>query len=252
MKKVTFNTKLHILWVITHVWFITVAIIDFSWVYLLLGYVWYLMVKGVGSEIGAHRYFTHQSFATTKAKENTMIGLQTLAGEGSLLTFVGMHRMHHAFSDTPRDPHSPHHRPWYKVLYFTETMNMPPALIKGVSKNKVIKFQHVYYWKLHVALILLGILLPVHYAYFVALPILLSIYTNGLVNILLHKWGAMNKSGRDQSRNNPVVNLILWGAGYHANHHDNPANYKFHDSHSKDPMGWVIDKFFIISPKLPH
>jgi stearoyl-CoA desaturase (delta-9 desaturase) len=29
--------------------------------------------------------------------------------EGSMLKWVAMHRRHHQYSDTPEDPHSPHH-----------------------------------------------------------------------------------------------------------------------------------------------
>jgi len=242
----TYNSKLHLLWIICHIWVIAVLAYNFSWAFLLIGYVWYVVIKGIGSEAGAHRYFTHCSFKTKLWKEKLMLWLQTLCGEGSVLTFVGMHRMHHAFSDTPNDPHSPHHKPWYKVMYFIDTLHVQPRLLKGVSKNVDARLQHKIYFKLHVLLMTIGIFFPVYYGYFVALPLLLSIYTNALVNIGLHKFGTKLENSRDESRNSAILNLILFGAGYHANHHNNAGLYYYDNRWYVDIVGYMIRKTLLI------
>ena len=241
----TYNSKLHLLWIICHIWVITVLAIDFNLYFLLFGYVWYVIIKGIGSEAGAHRYFTHCSFNTTPIKEKVMLWLQTLCGEGSVLTFVGMHRMHHAFSDTEKDPHSPHHKPWYKVMYFIDTLHVQPKLLKGVSNNLHARLQHKIYFKIHTLLLILGIFYPVFYAYFVALPILLSVYTNALVNIALHKYGTKLENSRDESRNSALLNLVLFGAGYHANHHNNAGSYCYDKRWYVDILGWFIRRCLI-------
>ena len=239
----TFDIKLKLLWIISHILVLYMLIAHFSIIWLIIGYIWYVIIKGIGSEIGAHRYFTHKSFDTSSKKAACLTWLQTLCGEGSVMTFVGIHRLHHSFSDTVNDPHSPLFSPWYKVLFFIKQINIPFALVKDCLKNKHVKLQHQYYFKIHFILILLGVFFPFYYSYLVALPIVLSIYTNGVINILLlHQYG--EKLPNSNARNNNALNLVLYGAGYHANHHENSKNYRYHDSPLVDPIGGLIHRIF--------
>jgi stearoyl-CoA desaturase (delta-9 desaturase) len=57
-----------------------------------------------------HRYAAHRMFTTSKAWERVFYLLTYLTQGPSFLTPTGyaiLHRMHHAYSDTPKDPHSP-------------------------------------------------------------------------------------------------------------------------------------------------
>lgn len=59
-----------------------------------------------------HRFYSHRMFAMSKRLERKMHIMTYLAQGSSYLsrrTYALMHRMHHAFSDTEDDPHSPHH-----------------------------------------------------------------------------------------------------------------------------------------------
>lgn len=65
------------------------------------------VVIAPGATVGLHRYFTHKSF---KAKKSVRIGLGVLgemAIEGPIIKWIPEHRMHHRFSDTDLDLHSP-------------------------------------------------------------------------------------------------------------------------------------------------
>lgn len=238
----TFDSKLKLLWVIAHIFVLYVLIIHFSILWIIFGYVWYVIIKGIGSEIGAHRYFTHKSFETSHKKAACLTWLQTLCGEGSILTFVGVHRLHHSFSDTEKDPHSPLFNSWYKVLFFIKKINIPFPLVKDCLKNQHVRLQHSYYFKIHFVLLLLGIFFPIYYGYLVAMPILLSVYTNGAINILLHQYG--EHLPNSNARNNKFLNLFLYGAGYHANHHADSKNYRYHHSSLIDPIGMLIHRVF--------
>jgi fatty-acid desaturase len=246
MFKLSFNSKLHLLWIICHIWLIVCLFMNFNILYLIIGYIWYIIVKGIGSEIGAHRYFSHRSFITTKAKENILLWLQFLCGEGSLLSFVGVHRMHHAYSDTNKDPHSPLYKGFWKIVFFIDPLEIKPRFVQSLTHNRQIKLQHRFYFLLHGTLIIIGIFYPIFYAYFIALPIILSLYTNAIVNTLLHTYGKKDNNQRDNSRNMPWLNLILFGAGYHSNHHRNPKEYKLSSVWYKDILGFIIETFFVI------
>ncbi|MES2733202.1 MAG: fatty acid desaturase, partial [Bacteroidota bacterium] len=59
-----------------------------------------------------HRYAAHKMFTMNKAWERFFHGLTWVAQGSSYLNpraYAILHRMHHAYSDTEKDPHSPHH-----------------------------------------------------------------------------------------------------------------------------------------------
>jgi stearoyl-CoA desaturase (delta-9 desaturase) len=62
----------------------------------------------LGITVGFHRLFTHRSFKTGRAVRAAFAILGSSAIEGPVISWVADHRKHHAFSDLPGDPHSPH------------------------------------------------------------------------------------------------------------------------------------------------
>jgi stearoyl-CoA desaturase (Delta-9 desaturase) len=74
---------------------------------VLLAVVFYLMT-GLGVTVGFHRLLTHRSFRCGPALRGTLAVLGTMSVEGPVVSWVSDHRKHHAYSDRPGDPHSPH------------------------------------------------------------------------------------------------------------------------------------------------
>ena len=66
------------------------------------------VTTALGVTVGFHRLFTHRSFATTPWLRGIFAALGSAAIEGPVISWVADHRKHHAFSDLPGDPHSPH------------------------------------------------------------------------------------------------------------------------------------------------
>ena len=65
------------------------------------------VLTALGITVGYHRLFVHRSFETFMWEKFIWAVLGSMAVQGSLIRWVGMHRKHHQFSDTPSDPHSP-------------------------------------------------------------------------------------------------------------------------------------------------
>src|SRR3954462_15534839 len=63
---------------------------------------------GLGITVGFHRLFTHRSFKAKPAVRAVLAVCGSAAIEGPVISWVADHRRHHAFSDQPGDPHSPH------------------------------------------------------------------------------------------------------------------------------------------------
>jgi stearoyl-CoA desaturase (delta-9 desaturase) len=66
------------------------------------------LLTGLGVTVGFHRLLTHRSFKTGPAVRGVLAALGSAAIEGPAISWVADHRRHHAFSDQPGDPHSPH------------------------------------------------------------------------------------------------------------------------------------------------
>lgn len=67
---------------------------------------------GLGNTVGYHRLLTHRSFEAPR----WVMGLLVLLGalhSGPPLGWVALHRLHHARSDGPGDPHSPRDGWWH-------------------------------------------------------------------------------------------------------------------------------------------
>jgi stearoyl-CoA desaturase (delta-9 desaturase) len=66
------------------------------------------LLTGVGVTVGFHRHLTHRSFKAHPAVHCALAVMGSAAIEGPVISWVADHRKHHAFSDRPGDPHSPH------------------------------------------------------------------------------------------------------------------------------------------------
>ncbi len=78
-----------------------------GWDDLIVFAVMYLLT-GLGVTVGFHRLFTHRAFKTSPWLRGVFAILGSAAIEGPVISWVADHRKHHAFSDLPGDPHSPH------------------------------------------------------------------------------------------------------------------------------------------------
>ena len=66
------------------------------------------VLTGLGVTVGFHRLLTHRSFKAGPLIRGLFAILGSAAIEGPAISWVADHRKHHAYSDRPGDPHSPH------------------------------------------------------------------------------------------------------------------------------------------------
>ena len=72
------------------------------------------LLHGFAVTAGYHRYFSHKSFTTGRVFQFILAFLAETAMEGGVLWWADRHRLHHFYSDTERDVHSPRqHGFWY-------------------------------------------------------------------------------------------------------------------------------------------
>jgi stearoyl-CoA desaturase (delta-9 desaturase) len=80
------------------------GIAPFEWVMLGVGYV----LTAAGVEVGFHRLFSHAAFEARPTLRYALAILGSTAAQGPAVYWAALHRHHHANSDMPGDPHSPH------------------------------------------------------------------------------------------------------------------------------------------------
>ena len=192
----------------------------------LIIFALYFLTKGLGSEIGAHRLWSHRSFTVNKFWQRLLIVLDTLSGEGSIIAFAGIHRAHHSHSDTERDPHNPKSNLWGTIFYQHNTESFRPSSIKDLFADTWLIAQHRHYFKIQVLVFVLLSLLSTVALWYYAVNVLVTLYINFLVDVACHKWGSNDNQLNNNSKNNRWADLFLLGVGLHNNHHADPSNFR--------------------------
>ena len=211
------------------------ALFTFSWQNLIAAAATWWIAGSWGIGMGYHRLLTHGGFKTPKWMEYFLTFCGTLGLQSGAITWVTTHRIHHAFTETENDPHSPRggtiwsHIGW--ILQGT-AQNQSEATMKryapDLMKDKVHVFMSNYYWVTPiiaaVTLFAIGGWSMVLWGSF--LRQVIGWHSTWLVNSATHLWGTRRFATNDDSRNNGLVAALTFGEGWHNNHHANPRSAK--------------------------
>ena len=220
-----------------------------------------------GTTIGFHRYFTHRGFEARLPVKVTLAILGCMTMQGPIIQWVTDHRKHHALSDKPGDPHSPHvghgdgiggrirgfahaHVGW---MFSSLGMEQGRVYGKDLYEDRVI----VWIDRLYLLWVALSLGIPFAIGYAAGggslwlglealvwgglFRIFLYQHATFSVNSICHMFGRQDYVSRDEARNNWIVALLVFGEGWHNNHHAFPASAR-HGLHrfQLDVSWWVI------------
>ena len=237
----------------------------FSFLGILAGLVAKELFKGIGDEIGAHRYFTHKSFKTTKFKHNLLSFWTILLASKSPIVYAMNHRHHHKFADTEKDTHSPVTSFWHTITGAWEFRGYKWFAEKGVEfrvkdlmRDPTLKFIERHYFKFWYAiaiicllidwrLLVFGFLLPAGHYHLAA-----NLAVVGLDHLKI-PGSYRTYNTPDNSYNNHFMAWGSLGEGYHNNHHMDPNRYdQAFNKGEYDICAWFVRKFFIIQDGQDH
>jgi stearoyl-CoA desaturase (delta-9 desaturase) len=184
-----------------------------------------------------HRYGAHRQFTMDHRWERFFYFATWLTQGASFLSPRGyaiLHREHHAFSDTERDPHSPHFQktPFAMMLH---TKNRYTDLVQRRVEPEP-RFESGYpewetldrignFWSVRIAFCAAYTLFYIAFApsliYFALLPFhfLMGPIHGAIVNWCGHKYGYRNFDTRDLSRNTLPFDFLTLGELFQNNHH---------------------------------
>lgn len=199
---------------------------NFWWLGLSVLAFWVTGVLGIN--IGLHRYLAHRSFETSRWKAILLSLVSVVSVVGTPLSWCGLHRWHHAHSDTESDPHSPHTIGNWKAWFgFWRPVTIPHKYVEDLLRDPMIVFVHRYYFAL--IAVYVGILAWIHPlapAFVFAIPAVFCLHSTSAISVLCHRWGYRTYKTTDHSYNNWLASLITLGEGWHNNHHGNPREWK--------------------------
>ncbi len=230
---------------------------------LFLGFY---VVCAFGTTIGFHRYFTHRGFEAHTSVRIALAILGCMTMQGPLTQWVTDHRKHHALSDRPGDPHSPHvghgdglagavrgfvhaHVGW---MFTNLGMEQGREYGRDLYEDRLIRRID----RMYLVWVVLTLGLPFAIGYAVGGTwqagleglvwgglIRIAAYQHATfsVNSICHMFGRKQYVSRDEARNNWLVALLVFGEGWHNNHHAFPASAR-HGLHrfQFDVSWWVI------------
>jgi stearoyl-CoA desaturase (delta-9 desaturase) len=170
--------------------------------------------------------------------------IAVLTGRGSILGWVYLHRLHHAYSDQEKDPHSPHNL-GYKMFGFghmkKQEGEMKIFLVKELMTPEQL-FIHKWYMLLLMPMLIIFALIDLQLFYWAwIVPAMLIQFSTSNFNYFGHTHGYRNYETKDQSRNNILLWPIILGEAWHNNHHADAKNLSTrHKFWEIDPLEWLI------------
>jgi stearoyl-CoA desaturase (Delta-9 desaturase) len=238
--------------------------VAFHWVDLILLVSLYV-ICAFGTTIGFHRYFTHKGFQARTPIKATLAILGCMTMQGPLTQWVTDHRKHHALSDQEGDPHSPHvghgdgvlgavrgfvhaHVGWLFTL---------KGLERGREYGRDLYEDALIRWidRLYLVWVAVTLGIPFGIGYAVGgtwsagveamvwgglLRIFLYQHATFSVNSICHMFGRQAYRSRDEARNNWLVALLVFGEGWHNNHHAFPASARHGLHRFQVDLSWLV------------
>lgn len=196
---------------------------DLTLINVLLTIVSFYIYSILGLSMTLHRYYTHKSFEMNTTLHWIFTLVAVLTGRGSPLGWVYIHRLHHAFSDTDKDPHGPKAF-GFKLFGFKpiESKLKPNLFIVKDLMNAEQMFINKYYFLIIVVWLLLLGMVDINLVYFTwILPVFLIQLSQNSFNHFAHLYGYRNFETKDNSTNNFWLWPFILGDAWHNNHHAN-------------------------------
>ena len=209
------------------------ALFMLSWPVVIGTLLLWWLAGGLGIGVGYHRLLTHRGFKTPKVVEYFLTLCGLLALEAGPIAWVVTHRIHHAHTDVPGDPHTPRDGSWWAHMGWVLTgtaQRYDKSVCNRYAPDLTSDPVHCWLEKLYyVPLILLGFLLlavggwPMLFCG-IFLRVTFGLHATWLVNSATHLWGRKRFKTSDDSRNSWWVALLSFGEGWHNNHHAYPTS----------------------------
>lgn len=203
---------------------------------ILLILLVYLFI-GINEQAFFHRMITHKSWNCPRWLKIIGIHISTLSILGPVIPWVSMHREHHRYTDTPKDPHSPLYKSRFDIQFKSGYLPeiKPQYIIDLLREDKIYSFYTLHYFKIvFTSWFLIACLIGIEnfFTIWLAGTALVILFANG-INSLHHGskiWTGQYQlyKGKDTAKNDILLGYLHFD-GWHNNHHTNANKYYYGD-----------------------
>lgn len=237
----------------------------------IISFLIFYTLTGLGLTLGYHRMFAHQAFQVPKWFEYVIAIFGYLAIQRGPIFWTAMHRMHHKYTDIPgKDPHTPKEGLWHVHFGWIQRRR------RDIWDQEIYKRQAMdlykdkfYRWMDHesndylINFILIGLAFvlggfigsekPFDFYNAMCFLVWIGILNRvallqafGLINSVCHIWGSRPfvSTQNQTSTNNFLVALIIFGEGWHNNHHAFPKSARQGFRWFQIDVAWYVIWFF--------
>jgi len=195
---------------------------------------------GMNEQAFFHRLFSHKSWDCPKWLKAVGLHIGSLSLLGSIVPWVAVHREHHRFTDTPKDPHSPLYKSRLYIQFRSPYFDFKPQYAVDILRDNITRFYTLHYFKvILLTWISLGVLFgPYFLMLWLAGTALVILSANG-INAWHHGhqiWKGQYQLHRvEDTAKNDIVLGYLHFDGWHNNHHASANKYYYGE------RWWEID-----------
>ena len=209
-----------------------------------------------------HRYAAHKMFSMSPFWEKVFYVASFIFQGSSFLSpraYAILHRMHHAYADTEKDPHSPKYDSnLFTMMWRTKKIynsiledkteveerfkkDVPNwTFMENLADNSIVRVMwmaaYIAFYIAFAPSLWFFLLLPIHF--------FMGPIQGAIINWFAHRIGYVNFKLKDTSKNLVPLDLIMLGESYHNNHHKYGARANFGVKWFElDPVYYVIRLF---------
>lgn len=221
---------------------------SYSLWFLLGTIITWVLVGGVGVELGLHRYFSHGMFTCNKTTARLLGFLGCLSLNGDPIFWASVHNgSHHRYADKVEDVHSPIHGVFQSYLgWIIDSKTFKNLRFEYAGKRALSDKFFVYYQRYYLLLVVLTFTLvysvsPMFFFMSFIPGIVLAFNQGPIVNVLCHSIiGYRNFDTKDNSKNVKWLSYLTFGLALHNNHHKFPNIKDFAIKEDEFDIGFYL------------
>lgn len=212
-----------------------------DWIDWTITLVGFFLFGCLGTTVTYHRLLSHKSWKSPTWFTIVGTTLGNLSLIGSSIAWTALHRQHHRYTDRQGDPHSPLngflHAQWGTIF---ETPNL--RYVPDLLRDPLHLFFHNHYFTINILILfLLLIVNPMLACSLYLAPAALVLTIGGANNSFAHSnFGYRTYNTSDRSKNVPILGFLMWGEGWHNNHHADASNPYFNKHWWELDIGGLI------------
>lgn len=191
------------------------------WYHWLAAVFVYFLNGCLGVTMTYHRLNSHKCWKCPRFLEAFFLMCATIGMTGPAISWAAVHRKHHAFTDTEKDPYSPKHKGIFWCHYLSMFAKVELKYASHLLRDKLYGFQHKHYFTINLAYAaaLWFAFGPFALVYAWLVPAAMLWTFGSTIVSISHRGGKIHSD--------PILWFLTWGEGYHDKHHEEPNTKRF-------------------------